>query len=565
MANYETWTPYVALYQNRGDGYEQIGNTMTTLESSDYGTKKIMGLSSVSIKYGMGYILVDVAMPIHQKIVEAAQLNEDNEMSIMFDINNYWKIEFGWSHSTYGGFVISQMRLVDWSLDYDANMRLFNVRLSLQPANTFILSDIKVMMLDNAMTSIKRDLTQWNPNDNSSKEDGHPLSLGVVISKILNGAMEALDQKAAYSLMLDSINVKMVSADQAAAANSQILPPVAQPRYYDYGDSNMNWIINQNTYVIYPSDSFMAATREDIPKPEEITILLFGTDKTKLDNIAKAFFTESMESDVTLKKLTDINNKDMSCLQFISDLLDDNGFSLMPSFASVNGNGKLQWIILQKDFNNIGTGIIEHEYTGINKPPVESGNRIIKTFGGIGSDGISKQSLFDLHSNQNVVISVDASTQQGQTTFGTATAADAMAQTQNSFVPGMAMASFKGQMWAFLAQSSKELNLETIGLPEIKIGDNIYVNLAGALYSGKYKVIEMSHKIDGSGFFTNLRGIRTYNGLGGASTDEPAIVELPLSPKGYQEATEQKALEGQPAPRQRTTDHYRPLVPETPE
>jgi hypothetical protein len=138
-----------------------------------------------------------------------------------------------------------------------------------------------------------------------------------------------------------------------------------------------------------------------------------------------------------------------------------------------------------------------------------------------GSKGGTRNSeLFDLHSSRNIVLSVDAKTEPGNSTTGAGYAAEAMISQESNEPSGTIMGEHLNRMYQFMAQQSKELNLEILGFPDLKVLDNIVVNLAGDLYSGRYKVIEMEHSI-GKDFTSSVRAIRTVHGLNdGAGKDD---------------------------------------------
>ena len=532
FADTTSLVPYVVLRQKR-DGKPNgvvIGNTRAGIGETGYGRNEIMGLQNVEIKYGMGFITVDVSFPIHQDMIRAAEVDKDSEVASLFDLGNRWLIEFGWGNTD--PYKIDEMMLADWSLDYDQSLRSFIGKFKLVPKHSFILADIKVFML---VKEIKEIRTAYN------KRILEELSIGSVVSKILDGCVRVINEHGAEGTIKD-VPVTQEANNQSVDAPFELPLLPYQPR--EETENKESWWRRfkipgfgtnkdgtKEDQVAMVSETFMLAKPEDVPKPEDIRIMLFGDKGLTPTQQARAFRNSAMQSDATLQKLTVDSNKDMNVNQFITSLLRDNGYSWMPSLASINDKGTLQWIILQSNFNNMDDHVEEVEVIGI-RPQNDTEITKEKLINTWGEKNKKTAQLFDLHSNRNVVISVNASTDQGRSTIATAQAAEAIANANTTVPADEVNQANKNRMYAYLAQQAKEINLEILGFPEIKIGDNIFVNLAGDLYSGKYKIIEMDHKI-GDNFITNLRAIRTLSGVSPPKDSNDQDGELPsyLQPK----------------------------------
>jgi len=60
------------------------------------------------------------------------------------------------------------------------------------------------------------------------------------------------------------------------------------------------------------------------------------------------------------------------------------------------------------------------------------------------------------------------------------------------------------------------------------MNDNIFVTFGGTIFTGKYKIIEIEHSIDDSGFKSTMRLIRTNVGLNGPR-EVPDDIVSPMS------------------------------------
>lgn len=260
----------------------------------------------------------------------------------------------------------------------------------------------------------------------------------------------------------------------------------------------------------YNSDIFEYSNPEDVPDPNSIKLILFGdptNEKAKIEDTRKGFLYDTFSNYTMVDRITDDNNADLSVFSFLNSLLDDNGFMLLPRPGTVNKNdGGILWMIMQSEFNNIGKNIEEVEFLSVNPNNANDEKKTDKETQSFGLDkGSKNRQLFDLHSNRNIVLSVQASTEHGQTTLPSIQATDQAAKQSSS------MTNYKDSIFELISKQSKEINLETIGFQELNPGDNIYVNLGGELFSGRYKVVELSHKI-ATNFTSDIRAIRTVSG-----------------------------------------------------
>lgn len=502
--------PFCTLIQTRiGEGDVIIGDTRKSFGELDYGKLGFVGLENVTIKYNIGSIICDVTFPIHQDMMNKSELNENSDVHKIFTLLNTWKIKFGWGGQS--PQILSGMKLSKWSLDYDAQKRVFMAKLSLVPANGYVLGDIKMLMLKDVIDRLKSEI---KPTPYSGKKPIN-ISLADVVTLVLNNARDVINDHS--KLKNVAPNVGFVSPVYDAASSD------SREWIRDASRSNKKWN-DLNDNGIYASNVFLYATPEDIPDPDEIVLILFAENAFDLQKYYKAFHEDGILDSNVLDKLTDESNKDLNAFQFLSMLLSDNGFTIMPRPGSRDSNGRIIWMILQTDFNNISMSIEESEFIGIGKSNSVS-LKIIQTFGS--RDGSQNKGIFDLHSNENIVLSVNASTDQGSTTLASYYATENLIGGANNIDGGENITEYRNSIYKILANESKKLDLETIGFPQLNPLDNIIVNLGGELYSGRYKVMEITHNI-GSTFTSNIYATRSSKGIQ-QKTDDIEPIESPKS------------------------------------
>lgn len=508
IGNPQYLVPHFVLYQNQLDASgrsvrKKIGSNTASLTSTNFGTSQIMGLDNVSIKYGLGYITCDVTFPIHQEMLINETEDGSGPLSQLFSIENTWDAEYGWSNDIGISNKITNMKLVKWGLNYDPNKRMFMGSFSLVPANGYILGDIKMLML----TGTTQKITEIMGNDSVIKKKGPvPISLGTVLTSIFEECRGI---------------IQTYQNNKGSTGTTIVYVPTTG------GTAQM---------TVEYSDLFKVARPEDIPSPDDVLLILFGDpEKTWIpDAVYESFLYGGIDNASMMDKITDESNKDLNVYQFINGLLDDNGFIFTPR-AKTTDDGRIVWMILQSEFNNIEE-IDDSEYKGINPNietapfqvpfiPGRSPNQTFmrRTFG----KKKKNSTLFDLHSNKSIVLSVDASTDMGESTLYTYVAQQNLVDqsaNSNGNPTDLTLNRYRNSLYKLLTTMSKEINLETLGFPEGCPFDSIIVKLAGKMFGGKYMITEITHKF-ANDFTTSIKAIRTAKGIGSSKSeaDEPDV------------------------------------------
>lgn len=527
MFKFERMVPNVRLLQEREDspgGWKIIGDTRIPLDQSDFGRTEVSGIKSTSIKFGPTFLEVNVSFPIHQSMLTDITIDDtDSEMAQLFAFDTEWKVEYGWlGNENATSFGISKLLLLETGLEYDESLRSFMANFKLVPRYSYILADMPLSMIPGAMHKITSALTTIGGKENYDSTLGDPLSLGRVLTEILQDCSEQLKNKQ----ITEGLSKVEESEDRAGEGSSDGLYVAGdlgtqtiggervEPKYETY-----EHFVGEAQKVI-PSHRFQNASPDDVPDPSEIRLVMFAGSKSNnnLDAVAREFNSTPMADQTPLYKLTDRANWDMSVLKFINLLLESNEFSLMPMPFNIDKDGQMGWTIIQTDLNNIGEELDEGEWIGIDVIDKQSTlnnqglQRLIKDFG---MKGTKESQLFDLHSGKNVVSSISANIDAGRSTYATALATENLVNNISSGT-GINTLDFRNSRFALIARQSHEISLDTIGIPELKVGDNIAIYLGGPLFTGTYKIIELEHKVDDGSFMSSIRCIRLVKSTAGS-------------------------------------------------
>ena len=201
-------------------------------------------------------------------------------------------------------------------------------------------------------------------------------------------------------------------------------------------------------------------------------------------------------------------------------------------------------MVLQSEFNNAGQAFNQSEFVGIEANSNELPNSPAGNPDMMGQKYVFAKPLnlisfgkrdeniflFDLHSTRHIVTSVQASTEVGDSTIFSFMATDNAVMTDQSIGVGRDMNNYRNSIYKMLSVMSKELTFETIGFQEANPFDSIDVKLAGDLYSGKYLIVEMTHRI-GKTYSSTIKAVRTSTGIKTnnlpTGMGEEPVVEIP--------------------------------------
>ncbi len=119
----------------------------------------------------------------------------------------------------------------------------------------------------------------------------------------------------------------------------------------------------------------------------------------------------------------------------------------------------------------------------------------------------------DLLSTDNVVLSINASTQKGKESIQSIT------QAKNQALDTTVGEAEATTMFNLLESTTKSIDIEIYGMPALNYYTTIELQLIGDMFSGTYKVIEFEHKISGQKFTTNMSTVRISDKEGRSSVD----------------------------------------------
>lgn len=489
------------------------------------------GLNSVEIKHKGSFVEVSAEIYVSQDLIE----NGDNDTSFinrLFSFNEKFKIEFGWAgdggEGGNFGAVLSDLMLSNRpSLKWDSATRTFDVSLQLVSANALVLDEIKIgsirsylnMGIDQTNNVNDSDYYVGTDSTGDANTDrvngpmyvpsgipgapGTPLSLADIISDLLNASRSFLNNAKSY--IMDPI--MSYQREVIESRRNEVVALLNKGAYAEDGMplQNMTFVASRMLFL----------EESDIPQPADIRLVCFdvelnGGAKTDGTSIATDFSTTPIKNKDSLNRIFNDNEyANTSVLQVIDNILFENGFTIWQTPEVIDKHGKMKWTILQTRFNNIDN-FNSYEYNSIldTSSPIDAANGSFKTI-------LDKNSNFDVHSNNNIILSIDASIDPGEPTIYSSIAADRYAGKGNEYTYGSVSAIENNiiSMYESICQEQRELNMVILGLPAVILFDNIQVFFCGRLFSGIYKILEITHVINDDGFETAFRMIQTKSGI----------------------------------------------------
>lgn len=513
------------------------------------------GLNKVTINNKGSYVEAVASITLSQDLVIEAD-DDSSLLNRLLMFSEKFKLEYGWAgdggESKYFKGTLSDLMLAGRpSLTYASDTRTFGLELQLISTNSLLLDDIKVgaikTLAENAM-NVSTTNTDYDPTDYYVRGEGdnmkvssgipgaqycnsdgvwlHPQSLANTI-KILLEASKTLVRNIKSGVLKDGINPdQMTSRTEQKFARIKVVNGLN-------GQSNVieSEEAQPTTNEIALSSRMLFVDETDIPSSDDIRLICFDIvlqdgSTTNGTELARDFSQGAMQNTETLNKLWNVEEyANTSVLQMIDSMLSENGFTIWQTPDVVNKEGKMKWTILQSSFNNIG------EYTSYEFPSILNTmqeTQVASSFKSI----FNKNASFDIHSNNNVIISIDAGIDSGEFTIYNAISADKMAGkdgTEMSMSTPALINNIKS-MYQFIAQEAKEIGMVILGTPSVSLFDDIDLNLGGMLWSGKYKVIEFTHEIDENVFTTAMKLIQTktfVDGSRAATSDQNVTNDVP--------------------------------------
>lgn len=518
----------VNIYQ----GGVRIQTLTTDRVNESYEFKDFLGISKATVKLAGSMAEIDIEVPLSEQFVQQA----DDFKGMLYEslnLNNEWEIIYGWGAGRLDEYrsKISNMRLLDFSLSYETTIRGYTLSLKLVPTYKLLLGDINIRMCTGFVEYMER----WGSKSNikNASFDTNPFSLSGIISRLLEDCGDVIREKdEAVETRIDPIGERDTETgydpDRSIEERLDFLNRVVvamNPSTGEYEEVDPLDVViplRQDEAPVITNAYFMSerlrdAEVEDLPQEEDFKVCILGTNQADCDRKAESFRQDTISNFRTFNKVYDEDKRGISVYSFISNLLMDNGYLMFQTPGVINDKtGAMEFLIIPATFASTGGGTgWEVEYEGIRTlRQISVFDRKIRTFGG------GKDNPFDVHSRRNVLLSVDASTDNSQPSQASIEAKIAFAFPEGN--PNGENQSHLASMYALLVAQSKSVNAMVVGQPKIKPFSTIVFTMMGKLFSGYYKVMSITHEI-GDSFTSSVEMIQS---VAGKSGEGEGVVEL---------------------------------------
>lgn len=538
--------------------YSSQGDLLYTFATGDrvdsYQLENLLGVTNAEVKLAGSSASIEATIPISEELVRQADTGKGPLFQTL-NLDNYWRIDFGWGGGTEPNSktTVSRMKLFGFRVDYDPQIRGYNMVLTLSPAYSLVLGEMNIKLCKKTLKMVRdykaKHTGIFGTPENQTDYVTDPrfrateLSVGNIINSLLEESRTIIEQlQGQRDLFLDRSRLTIDDLDftpKPGGGRRMEKPLMSKAAAYElspfFSAKADNTITNQESYYneidyglkdYVHSIRLLLARKDDVPHASRIVMTVLGQSERDCDNVATAMWADPPVSWNTLDKLADEDQtKTMSVYAFIVSLLDDHGFTLIQQPGIIDfKTGAMSWMIIPSTYSNVGDRV-EEEYMGIIDPGpmvndrpanlISINDKVINTITG------DRNGVFDLQSRNNVILSMQGSTSNGETNMLTATAAQLAVKKRDDSIPtGSQMEVYRETMYQFVAFMSKKVTLETVGIPRLKPFDTMKLRMVGQLFTGAYKILEVSHRI-GGGFTTTVEMTQLVEDTGDGATLKP--------------------------------------------
>lgn len=521
-----TSIPYVVMVCTPQNGDPIVIHDVNTYGET-FDLDNSIGIKSLNVKQGTdNTIIFESKMFVNRKFIESAKIDslDGSKIDSITNLNSTWSIEFGWSNPEFGKKSISNLVMFEPTITYDQTTRSFEIGMKFYPVQNIALSDIKMKMLGEEFYSYIKNYEKDGKNKESVEGMEHQYSLSRIISKTLlacENLVERLENE------------------------GEIVEELIKKKKF--------WFDEKEQIRVALADIMGSITKDDIPDPNNVHLIIAGTNRTDVDEKRNAFSQERLARTDFFEKVNNLEDyKDLSVFMFLQKVLNENGYTFFANFATIEKStpksNSMVLTIIPIMFNNADS-YYEIEYIGLNlfstREIGQGKEKLMKTF--VGNDG---SVAIDFHSPECPVLDAQANIEQGETTLASIERTDSI------------LNNGKGKehidsIYKIIASAAKYMDITLIGNPEINAGDNLMLALAGDLFTGRYKVLEVEHDISNN-FTTRINCVSTGDGKTTNITEDDNDTRLNVTNAETYESTttveERKSVT-------RTTGQYNPYKP----
>lgn len=361
----------------------------------------------------------------------------------IFMLDSRWDLTFGWASDMNQRMTLSELQPVKINITYDQSIRGYQIKIKLVAVVERVLHNIQV-----------RRLTTFR--NNMWLTDGAISTSSMTLGKMVGGVLDAC-------------------------------------RQLKYAEG----IETDDGFIYTPDTVPFKFNPEEIPSADEVLVYVVD-DEVNAFETYESLITGQMPETSTVN---DIIKEDtvLSVEQYISNLLMERGFALVYSPVVRDSIGRPRLIIMPV-MATVGRNVKEYTFKGLTKAALDA--QITNS-----RDGITQQytGRFDLLSMDNMIKSIEVSTDAGEDTLASELAQQAVAQGAQE---DTAMKKHRFSMYEYIRKLAKSIEMTTIGLPKLELFSNLEIVFAGNLFSGTYKILEIEHSIDDDEFETSVSMIQ---------------------------------------------------------
>ena len=409
----------------------------------------------------------------------------DSTIKELFNMGNTWKIEMGRGKDK---VFFKNLRLFECDIDYSPNIRGIEINITLHGSLYSILNNVKLASLGIKEADLKSNIETQNPE----------FTLTELLTVVLQKTKKYIEKKIRLgNIPTNDIGTYTVPENMNISVDG-----------LGVSDSNItttgNIIIPKTKQYIKEEDPLSLIDIDSMTLFNDLKIIIISEN----DNHKKAY-EEIWE--IPIKRTKAINkcfnakqDDRTSVHKYLTEILRLQLYQLInvPQISTEKNNIELLLIPIGA---LAGGNLNEFVYKGGHY---------------VGQQGISnkKSSNFNLLSTQNSVLSVRASALRGSDSIQSIMTSEAMANVRDEVKT-------ETSLYNILEATSKSITVEILGAPRITYYDTVPIEFISEVFTGKYKVIEFEHKIDGNKFITSFEAVRIEKELARSSLKAKEIAD----------------------------------------
>jgi len=464
------------------------------------------GIKDFTVKVEGQNIIVSTVFVVPFQTLNLSQDPDlNNEIENLFNLNNTWGAQLGRGEKNDFCW-IPNLRVGESQIEYSTSIRGIEISLTLHGALFSLLNYIK-------LSNLKKYDIQYGRNSFSEDNLIDPslgfITLRNVVTAILNSCKRYIALSSAERLAINDPTFVpppiIETPDLPFFQNENVpLPPgVELPPAPPINSENLPADQLEKLRVYEEEDAILGATPDLIPSFSDLRkIIVAKTPEEGLEVYNKSWNGKLIKTNNLKKLYEELSANDRTSVQaYLSALLNEKALQMVPApQISVKRSGLSILVIPIGAIQ--GAGFSEFE--------VKEDGQISDKYN---SSDYSDE-YFNLQKVGNVVLSVQASTNKGEQTLASISQAKRLAEND--------AADQELSIYNFLEKTSKEITVEMIGAPKLTYYDNVNIEFLSSVFTGNYKIISFTHKVNGNQFTTEFEAIRLEKGISSSANNAAA-------------------------------------------